>query len=99
MLFYNLTIFILINAGVSVGISRSSLTLPFREKITLLGKKNVYLYWFGLLINCPLCIGFYTSIPVYFFVYNTFGLTPMLFAFMFIGSFTSYFLYKLSNFG
>lgn len=98
---YSLLIFILANTGISVGITRSSLTEPIRKKIgTKVNKeKNNIFYWIYSLINCPLCFGFWSSIPVYFWVYNMPSIDFNLLAFMFIGSFTSFFLYKLSSLG
>lgn len=99
MLFYNLIIFILCNAGIAIVISRSSLTEPFRKKVESKKKTNSFYHWFNLFINCPLCVGFYTSIPVYFFVNNQVSISLNLLAFMFIGSFSAYFLNRISNIG
>ncbi len=90
---YQLLLFILVNAGISVSATRSSLTLPVRKKIEDKSK------WWGQLFNCPMCLGFYTSIPVYFWIYKIHTPDLSLLAFMFIGSFTSFFLYKISNIG
>ncbi len=93
MSYFNLLIFVLVNAGVSISATRSTLTEPIRKKITAKSK------WWGQLINCPMCLGFYSSIPIYFFVFNTTAINLWVLAFMFIGSFSAYFLNRISNIG
>lgn len=92
-MYYKLLIFILVNAGVAISATRSTLTHPIRKFIEERSK------WWGSLVGCPMCAGFYTSIPIYFFVYDTSKINLTLLAFMFIGSFTAYFLNRISNIG
>ncbi len=88
-MYYPLILFILINAGVSIGICRSKLTESFRNKIK--GKSE----FFGSWIGCVMCFAFSSSILVYWYVYG--GLNENTIGFMFIGSFTSHFLNKIST--
>lgn len=90
-MYYQLLLFVLINSGITTAVTRSKLTEKFRNFID---SKNKF---FGYQFNCTLCFGFWSAIPVYFFVYNRVGLDLNLLAFMFIGSFTSYFLNRISN--
>ena len=91
MQWYNLVIFILMNAGVAVIVTRSSLFEPLRKKIK---SKSAF---FGDLVNCPLCFGFWSSLVVYFYVYRTIDIWVI--GFMFLGAFTAFFLNRLSNLG
>lgn len=88
-MYYCLLVFILINSGLSIGISRAKLTEPLRNKIK---EKST---WWGGLVNCVMCMGFYTSIPVYIYVYKSIDLNIV--AWMFIGSITSYLINSISN--
>ncbi len=90
MHFYSLTIFILINAGISIGICRSKLTEGFRNKVSSLSSIA------GKWVTCVMCFGFATPLIVYPYVYHAFDIYDVP-GFMFIGSFTSYFLNRISN--
>ncbi len=86
---YLLIIFILVNAGLSIGISRSKFTESFRN---IVKEKSA---WLGSLLSCVMCSAFWTSIPVYVYVYKSLDYNVI--AWMFIGSITSYILNRISN--
>lgn len=88
-MWYQLIIFILINSGLSIGISRSKLTESFRNKI-----KEIH-EWAGSMISCVMCSAFWTSTLVYVYVYKIVDYN--LIGFMFIGSITAYLLNSISN--
>lgn len=88
-MWYKLVIFILINSGFAIGVCRSKATEGFRKKIATHSKM------LGSLLNCVMCFGLWSSIPVYAYVYKTVDINAI--GFMFIGSFTAYFLNRISN--
>jgi hypothetical protein len=89
MQWYNLVLFILVNAGLSVSVTRSKLLEPIRKKIQA---KNE---WLGYMVTCVMCFGLYSSIPVYIYIYRIIDFN--LIVFMFLGSFTAYFMNRISN--
>ena len=87
--------FILITAGLSYGLTKSTLFEKTREDIRFkyLNKGGALWWTFYHVSKCPLCMGFYAAIPAYFLVFNR--LDVMLAGYMFIGSITSYIIYLI----
>ncbi len=88
-MWYQLVIFIITLAGLSIGICRSKLTEPLRLKVRT---KSA---WWGTFVGCVMCMSLWLSVPVYLYVYKTLDYYTI--GFMFAGSFTSYFLNRVSN--
>lgn len=86
---YLLILFILINTGFAIGVTRSTLVLPFRNYVI---SKNELL---GKIIGCPMCFGFWSSIPTFWYVYRI--LDGRVIGFMFVGSFAAHFFNKVIN--
>ena len=89
--------FILITAGLSYGLTKSSLFEDVREKIRFQYLQNGTGLWWVIynVSKCPLCMGYYASVPSYFVVYETIDL--LLLGYMFIGSIMSYIIYLIIN--
>jgi len=87
--------FILITAGLSYGLTKSSLFERLREdiKFKYLNKGNGFWWALSHIFKCPLCMGFYAAIPAYYIVFDT--IDVLLSGYMFIGSISSYIIYLI----
>lgn len=95
--------FILITAGLTYGLTRSKLFEVQRDRIEELYEeyKGSTFWWAAYHITaCPLCMGFWASIPSYLLVYKKIDVSLVDFitqgvGFMFIGSITSFIIYLI----
>ena len=97
-----LTLFILINAGMSYGLTKADLLKEFR---IWLERKHLYansiemtnrtIWFLKHVFDCPLCMGYWSAIPAYLIVYN--AVDTMLIGYMFIGSITAMLMYVIIN--
>ena len=98
-----LIIFILINAGMAYGLTKSDLLHEFREKLSskqlqynTMGEiKNRWIWFLYHIFTFPFCFGFYSSIPAYLIAYRAFDI--MLIGHMFIGSITAMLMFVIIN--